>query len=378
MNHLEVSIIIVSYNGKNHLKKLLPSIYEQTIPNKNFEVILVDNGSKDDTLTFVSKNFKDVRLIPLSRNFGFATANTEGIKAGLAKYIALVNNDCIVKKDWLENFLNSKEEGTVLSGKILNWDGDKIDFIDGILTFDGHAFQLYQGFPLKNFTDEREKYLPFPCAGNCFFEKDLYIKTGGFDADFFAYLEDVDWGRRLWLSGFKVKYLPKATVYHKGSETGKNLGIFKRAYLFERNAFLVFYKNIEEKLLYEFFPSVLLTFQHRLYFLLKEDSGFSTIQMDPYKNFVKREKIKSNSAHIINHLRAFFSLEENLYGLHKKRQEVQKMRVFSDYEYFKNFPLYIVPTYLGDEILFSNPLFLNTLPKSIPLVKKELKDIICL
>lgn len=378
MNHLEVSVVIVSHNGKNHLKKLFPSIYEQTIPKKNFEVILVDNGSKDDTLTYVSKNFKDVRLIPLSRNFGFATANTEGIKAGLGKYIALVNNDCIVEKDWLENFLNSYEESTVLSGKILNWDGDKIDFIDGILTFDGHAFQLYQGFPSKNILDDKEKYLPFPCAGNCFFEKDLYIKTGGFDSDFFAYLEDVDWGRRLWLSGFKVKYVPKAVVYHKGSATGKNLGIFKRAYLFERNAFLVFYKNIEEKLLYEFFPAVLLTFQHRLYYLLKEDSGFSTIQMDPYKSFKKREKIKSNSAHIVNHLRAFFSLEENLYGLHKKRQEVQKMRIFSDFEYFKNFPLYIIPTYLGDEILFSNPLFLNTLPKSLPLVKKELKDIICL
>lgn len=374
----EISVVITTLNGRKHLELLIPTILEQNIPKNSFEIILVDNGSKDDTLSFFSSRFKDVRIIPLSKNYGFSTANWEGIKAAQGKYIALINNDCKAKENWLESFLENIEEKEVLSGKILSWDGEKIDFVEGILTFDGHAFQKYQGFPLKDFNDLKSKYLPFPCGGNCFFEKEIFIKTGGFDCDFFAYLEDVDWGRRLWISGYKVKFCPSAIVYHKGSATGKSLGIFKRAYLFERNAFMVFYKNMEDKLLEEFLPSVLFTFQHRLYYLLKEDSGFSAIQLDPYKNNRKKEKIKSNSSHIINHLRAFFSIQENLYGLYKKRIEVQKLRVFSDLEYFKLFPLYLVPTYLGDEILFTNPLFLKMLPNSINIIKKDLKEIICL
>jgi GT2 family glycosyltransferase len=374
----DISVIIVSYNGKKHLELLLPKILEQNIPKYNFEIVLVDNGSRDDTLSFVSSKFKDIRIIPLKKNYGFSTSNWEGIKTAQGKYIALINNDCKVDSNWLENFLENVEENTILSGKILSWDGRKIDFIDGILTFDGHAFQKYQGFPLKDFDSSEKKYLPFPCGGNCFFEKEIFLKTGGFDSDFFAYLEDVDWGRRLWIYGYKVKFCPSSIVYHRGSSTGKNLGIFKRAYLFERNAFMVFYKNMEENLLKEFLPSVLLTFQHRLYYLLKEDSGFGTIQLDPYKNNKKREKIKSNSPHIINHLRAFFSLQENLYGIYKKREEVQKMRVFSDLEYFNLFPPHLIPTYLGDEVLFTNPLFLNLMPKSVNIIKKELKEIICL
>lgn len=372
----DVSVVIVSLNGKKHLEKLIPTILEQNIPKKSFEIILVDNGSKDGTLSFISSKFKDIRFVPLPDNYGFSTANWEGIKAAQGKYIALVNNDCRVKENWLETFLNSIEENTVLSGKILSWDGKKVDFIGGILTFDGHAFQNFQGFPSENFKDLKKEYLPFPCGGNCFFEKDIFIKTDGFDPDFFAYLEDVDWGRRLWISGYKVKFVPDATVYHKGSATGINLGIFKRAYLFERNAFLVFYKNMEENLLKELLPSVLLTFQHRLYFLMKEDKGFGAIQLDPYKNNTKKEKIKSYSSHLINHLRAFFSIEENLYGINKKRNLVQKRRVFSDFEYFKIFPMHIIPTYLGDEILFTNPLFLNLLPKSLNFIKKGLREVI--
>lgn len=372
----DVSIVIVSYNGKEHLKKLIPSILEQNIPRKRYEIILVDNGSKDGTLSYISSNFKEVSVIPLNRNYGFSTSNWEGIKKAKGKYIALVNNDCMVSNNWLEEFLKNIEENTVLSGKILNWEGDKIDFISGILTFDGHAFQEYQGWPAENFKELKKYYLPFPCGGNCFFEKEIFIKTGGFDNDFFAYLEDVDWGRRLWIYGYKVKFIPEATVYHKGSSTGTNLGIFKRAYLFERNAFLVFYKNMEEKILKDLLPSVLITFQHRLYYLLKEDKGFSSIQLDPYINSKKREKIKSNSSHLINHLRAFFSIHENFYGIFKKRKEIQEKRVLSDIEYFKNFPLHLIPTYLGDEILFTNPLFLNLMPGYLKIIKKELREII--
>lgn len=372
----DVSVVIVNFNGKKHLEELIPTLLEQNIPRSRFEIVLVDNGSSDDSLSYVSSKFRDIRLVPLIKNFGFATANWEGIKASAGKYIALVNNDCRVEPNWLEEFLKNSEENTVLSGKILSWDGKKFDFVGGILTFDGHAFQDKQGFPIDSLYYLKRGFLPFPCGGNCFFERKIFLKTGGFDSDFFAYLEDVDWGWRLWLSGYRVKFVPEATVYHKGSATGLELGMFKRAYLFERNAFLVFFKNMEETLLKELLPAVLLTLQHRIYYLIKEDKGFGTIQLDPYKNPKKREIIQSNNAHIINHLRAFYSLQENLYGLYKKRKEVQKVRVFSDFEYFKLFPLHIIPTYLGDEILFTNPLFLNILPKSLSFIKMDLGEVI--
>jgi GT2 family glycosyltransferase len=372
----EVSVVVVNLNGRKHLEHLLPALAAQDLPTGAVEVVLVDNGSTDDSLALAAKKFPDTRFIPLRRNYGFATANTEGIKAARGRHIALVNNDMKVPPDWLRHFLDQAEEGTVLAGRILDWDGRRIDFVRGLLTFDGHAFQEGQGLPVSQAPPPEAVPLPFPCGGNCFFGRDLYLATGGFDADYFAYLEDVDWGRRLWMMGHRVIACPGAVARHRGSATGLKLGMFKRAFLFEKNAFMTFYKNMEEPFFRALLPAVMMAWEHRIAALMKADPGTHPLALDPYRQKVKSDTVRIKSPHLVNHLRAFRWIHENLHALGKKRRQVQAGRKASDVEYFKMFPLHLVPTYPGDDLLFTTPAFLELLPAEPAVVSRALGTIL--
>jgi len=372
----DVSVIVVNYNGRKHLEQLLPTLEAQTLPSDAFEVILVDNGSTDDSLAWTAKRHPRTRFVPLKENHGFAGASGEGIQAALGDHVALVNNDCRVEPGWLEAFSSQAERDTVLSGRILNWEGDRIDFVRGILTFDGHAFQLHQGFPLHREEPAGDPDLPFPCGGNCFFPRELYLRTGGFDPDFFAYLEDVDWGWRLWQRGRRVRYCPEALVRHRGSATGVRLGLFKRAFLFERNAFMVFYKNAEDPLFHALLPAVMMAWEHRLSALLKQDPGSWALMRDPYRDAPKKGKVSVGNDHVVNHWRAFQWIHHHLRELHEKRREVQEARERPDREFLERFPLWLIPTYPGDDLLFTNPAFLDLLPRDLPLKRAALTDIL--
>ena len=377
MTRPEVSVVVVNLNGKKHLEHLLPSLMAQDLPKGTVEVVLVDNGSTDGSLAFAAKSFPGIRFVPLQKNFGFAAANTEGIKAAKGRHIALVNNDMKVPPGWLRHFLDHAKEGTVLAGRILDWEGKKIDFVRGLLTFDGHAFQEGQGLPLAQAPQPLEaEPLPFPCGGNCFFDRELYLSTGGFDSDFFAYLEDVDWGRRLWLGGHRVVACPGAVVNHRGSATGLKLGMFNRAFLFEKNAFMTFYKNMEEPLFRALLPAVLIAWEHRLAALMKAEPGTHPLALDPYKQKVGSDTVRIKSDHLINHLRAFRWVHENFRALGGKRRLVQSERKIPDAGYFKQFPLHLVATYPGDDLLFTNPAFLELLPEEPKLVLRSLNSIL--
>jgi GT2 family glycosyltransferase len=369
-----LSVVVVNLNGRKHLEHLLPSLEAQDLPRERLEVVLVDNGSTDDSLAFAAKALPGVRFVPLRKNHGFAAANTEGVKAARGRWIALLNNDMKVSPHWAAAYLDAARPGTVLSGTILDWGGRRIDFVRGLLTFDGHAFQDGQGLPAPEAAPAGP--LPFPCGGNCCFERDLYLGTGGFDEDFFAYLEDVDWGRRLWIAGHRVEACPSAVAHHRGSATGLKLGLFKRAFLFEKNAFMTFYKNMEEPLFRALLPAVLMAWEHRLAVLLKADPGSHPIRLDPYRQKVRSDTVKLKSAHLANHLRAFRWVHENLHLIGEKRKAVQAGRKFPDMEYLELFPLHLVPTYPGDDLLFSNPAFLDLLPQEPPLVRRSLDSIV--
>jgi GT2 family glycosyltransferase len=376
MSRPDVSVIVVNHNGRKHLEHLLPTLEAQTLPASAFEIILVDNGSTDDSLAWTARRHPRVRFVSLKENHGFAGANGEGIKAALGEYVALVNNDCRVDPGWMEAFMARADADAVQSGRILNWEGDRIDFMRGILTFDGHAFQLHQGFPVDREPSGGDPDLPFPCGGNCFFPRDLYGRTGGFDRDFFAYLEDVDWGWRLWQQGARVRYCPEALVHHRGSATGIRLGLFKRAFLFEKNAFMVFYKNAEDPLFHALLPAVMLAWEHRLATLMKQAPGAWVLLQDPYRDAPKKAKLEVSNEHVINHWRAFQWILHHLGELHNKRCKVQERRTRTDREFLERFPLWLIPTYPGDDLLFSNPAFLDLLPRDLPLKKAALSDIL--
>ncbi|MDO8445573.1 MAG: glycosyltransferase family 2 protein [Deltaproteobacteria bacterium] len=240
-----VSIIIVNWNGKMFLERNLSSVFSQTF--QQFEVILVDNGSTDWSVEFVRLHFPDVIIIENKENLGFAKGNNQGIRAAKGKYIATLNNDTVVDKEWLSNLVNVAESSENHVGmwapKILSMkEPAKIDSVGGLLIYkDGIARGRGRGKEDKGQFDKVEGIL-FPSACSALYRKDMLDDVGLFDEDLFAYCEDTDLGLRGRLAGWKAVSVPDAVVYHHYSgSTGTYSEI--KAFLVERNHIWVAIKN---------------------------------------------------------------------------------------------------------------------------------------
>ena len=240
-----VSVIVINYNGKEFLKDCLESIYGQNY--HNFELILVDNGSTDGSVQFIKEKFPDTILIENKENLGFAVANNQGIEISRGKYVALLNNDTVVDRDWLKNLVTAAESSSentgMWAGKILSLENPNIiDSVGGlIISNDGIAKgrgRLERD--IGQYDREEEVFIPSACAA--LYRKRMFDEVGLFDEDFFAYCEDTDLGLRARLAGWKTISAPKAVVYHHYSgTTGKYTSI--KAYLVERNHIWLAIKN---------------------------------------------------------------------------------------------------------------------------------------
>jgi GT2 family glycosyltransferase len=353
-------------------------------------VTLVDNGSTDGSIAAVKKRFPDVRLLPLGRNTGF----TGGLAAGLARSpgrnVVFLNNDAIPEEGWLSAFVEAMESApddvVSVGGKIVDPSGELVDFVGGVMTFDGHAFQSGFRYPLATADEPRAgAELLFACGGNMISRRDALLALGGFDNDYFAYLEDVDLGWRTWLSGKRVTYEPRAVVRHKSSATSNRLGDFERGVLFERNALQTVLKNAEE--LRDFGGAALFAFLHRLHhYATRRNPNAEELTREPLSakrglfSRIRRRLFGAPPLAVIDdpltamQFRAFEWIVANEARLGEKRAEVQRMRTRPDAEIFARFPLHVVPTYPGDDALMSSALFRALLPE-LPAVRKELADI---
>src|SRR5213079_2536979 len=145
-----------------------------------------------------------------------------------------------------------------VGGKIIDMSGQLIDFVGGVMTFDGHAFQNGFRYPFGSRTEPQAgDALFFACGGNMISRREPFLSIGGFDDDYFAYLEDVDFGWRQWIFGRRIVAEPRARARHRGGATGEALGIYSRGYLFEKNAFATAYKNFDREYFTALMPSVL-------------------------------------------------------------------------------------------------------------------------
>lgn len=240
------SIIIANWNGERFLKKCLSSIRAQGF--KDFEVILVDNGSVDNSLKLVREGFPEVKVIRNDENLGFALANNQGIMAAVGKYILTLNNDTELAPAFLTEMANAVKASGKTTGmwaaRILSSESrDIIDSVGGLLVYpDGLAKGRGR---LEKDTGQydvlQEVFMPSACAG--LYSKKMLDEVGLFDEDFFAYCEDTDLGFRARLAGWKTHNVPAAVVYHYYSGTGGRYTPFK-AYLVERNHLWLAIKNM--------------------------------------------------------------------------------------------------------------------------------------
>jgi GT2 family glycosyltransferase len=241
-----LSIIILTYNSAAHLPRCLDCLKGQTV--QNFEIILIDNASQDESLAIVRKyqGQFNLQIVEQQQNTGFAAANNLGAKMARGEWLVLLNADAFPQPDWLEKLLQAAQdhpEYAAFSSRQLSAENPEIlDGAGDTYHISGMAWRRYIGYPAQGYgLQTREVFTP--CAAAAMYLKEAFLEAGGFDEDYFAYFEDVDLGFRLRLLGYRTLYVANAIVLHVGSATFGKRSEFA-FYHSHRNLIWTFLKNM--------------------------------------------------------------------------------------------------------------------------------------
>lgn len=324
MISMKVSVVTPNYNGKDFLYAYFESLIKNS--NEIGEVIIVDNGSRDGSQEFI-RNYREkvdfpIVLIENSQNLGFAEAVNQGISKARYDYIFSLNNDTVVEKSAileLLNLLNTEERIFSVSSKMVQFNNPElIDDAGDDYTLLAYTKKRGNNQNLNKFIEVSKVFSS--CAGAALYRKDLLEELGGFDSEFFAYMEDVDLGYRARINGYKNLFCPNAIVYHIGSATtGSQYNEFK-VRLAARNNVWVVYKNlpIPQKTVNILF--LFLGFLIKYMFFLKK--GFGSIYLNGLKEGLKtRNKIKKvefKSKNWKNYFKIEYELIKNTFKLLKR------------------------------------------------------------
>jgi GT2 family glycosyltransferase len=217
----KVTVVIVNWNGERFLDRCLSALLAQTVVPH--EIILVDNASSDASLDIV-RRFPSVRLLAQNENLGFAHGNNLAIKAASpdSEWIALLNPDAFVEVDWLACLLVAAQNNPdfdAFSSKLVNAaDSQLLDGVGDTYHMSGFAWRMGHGIPVATYSEQAREVFS-PCAAAALYRRSALLEVGGFDEDFFCYVEDVDLGFRLRLAGYRCLYVPSSVAHHVGSGT---------------------------------------------------------------------------------------------------------------------------------------------------------------
>ena len=236
----EVSIIIPNYNGSKYIRACLDSLNEQSY--KDFEIIVVDNDSKDGSADIVENEYKCVRMKRLDQNYGFSRAVNEGLRISTSPFVLLLNSDTRVDSGFVEALVSSiKKDNTVFSvaSKMIQMDHpDRLDGAGDLYSAFGWAYARGKGRSSAGYTKYARVFSA--CGGAAVYRRSILDEIGWFDEFHFAYLEDTDIGYRARIMGYKNIYCPEARVFHVGSGvTGSRYNDFKIRISARNNMYLI-------------------------------------------------------------------------------------------------------------------------------------------
>ncbi len=247
------SVIILNYNGKKFLKDCFIALKGVDYPKDRMEVIMVDNGSTDDSIRYVKRSFPWVKTLKLDQNYGFSKGNNSGLDVAKGDYIIFLNNDTAVEKDWLMELVKvakSDKSIGICGSKIKNFSGKKLKTIAG----EGYLSML--GVPKFVIGTEHAKSCFYVSGCSLLIKKPVLRKLEYcFDERYFAYFEDIDLCWRARLKGYKVVYVPTSVVNHKKAMTATMIGSIVDYYHY-RNKIWTFKKNLRTPLMQMFLPFV--------------------------------------------------------------------------------------------------------------------------
>lgn len=252
-----VSVVILNWNGRDLLKLCLSSLKNQVF--RDFEVVIVDNGSSDGSVEFVEENYPKAGLIKNDRNLGFARAANQGIRATKGDLVFLLNNDTELDKNCLlelSKAISKYKDFDMFAPKVLSFYERKVINSAGVgLYKDGTAYQIGIGENNSEKFDKGKEVFGIT-AGAGLYHREVFDRVGLFDERFGSYFEDVDLAFRARLAGLRSIYIPSAVVYHVHKATSDRIPR-KRSYYEFRNPLLVLIKNMPIRLFLKYLSYIM-------------------------------------------------------------------------------------------------------------------------
>lgn len=255
---MKTSVVILNWNGARMMQKFLPSVVEHTKEYADTEIVVADNGSTDDSLVVLQKEFPTVRIVTLDKNYGFAEGYNRAIHAIEAEYIVLLNSDIETTEGWLHpltDYLDTHADVVACQPKLMaHYDREKFEYAGGAggyIDRFGYPFCRGRIFGITE-KDNGQYDSEEPCdilwaTGACLvIRRKEYIEAGGLDARFFAHNEEIDLCWRLRLYGKRIVCISNSKVYHLGGGTLPQ-GNPRKTYLNFRNNLTMLYKNLPEQ-----------------------------------------------------------------------------------------------------------------------------------
>ena len=245
-----VSVVILNWNGQGLLKQFLPSVCASSYPN--LEIIVGDNASSDNSVSFIKENYPQIRVICNEKNYGFAGGYNKVLEQLESDYFILLNSDVEVHPDWINpviQLMESDKQIAAAQPKILSYKHkERFEYAGaagGYLDIFGYPFcrgRIFDYVELDNGQYNDVKEIFWASGAALFVKRDRWIQVEGLDEDFFAHMEEIDLCWRLKNIGFKIMYCPDSVVYHVGGGSLDAGNPFK-TYLNFRNNLILIQKN---------------------------------------------------------------------------------------------------------------------------------------
>ncbi|MBN1937161.1 MAG: glycosyltransferase family 2 protein [Anaerolineae bacterium] len=251
------ALIVLTWNGLANLQHCLPSVFFQL--GADDQLVVIDNGSTDDSLAWVATHYPAALLIRNETNRGFAAAVNQGIRATDSEFVVTLNDDTLVAPGWLDALLEAAQDermGMCACKMLLAGDPTRFDSAGIEVDRAGIAWNRWFGEPVSAHPVAAPQEVFGPCGGAALYRRSMLDQVGLFDEDFFAYYEDVDLAWRARHAGWQCLYAPAAQVTHAHSATGNRVSGLKRYHL-GRNKWWTILKNYPQPQLWLALPIIL-------------------------------------------------------------------------------------------------------------------------
>ncbi|AWB88638.1 glycosyltransferase [Salinibacterium hongtaonis] len=344
-----VSVVLVNFRGTDDTIEAIGHLGQINWPQEKLEIVVVENGSGDDSAERIRAAAPHVKLVISKTNDGFAGGCNRGVAASSGEFVALLNNDARPDKQWIraavDKFGQDDAIGAVAS-RVLDWEGNLVDYIGSAMTWYGMGYKPFTAEPIPKTPDVPQDVL-FGTGSAMFVRRSVYDALGGFDERYFMFFEDVDFGWRLNLRGWRFAYEPESLAFHKHHASMAEFGSYKETYLLERNALYTLYKNLDERALHEALPAAI---------ALSIRRGISRSELDSTDFDLRKpggdgEPTIEVPKQAVSAMFAIDQFTEHLPGLRKSRDEIQTTRTISDSMLWRLFGEVDAPVYQAESYL---------------------------